>query len=99
MPDSPSSGNKIGPPKEMSMETRLLLALLLTVPIVFLAPYFLGNQQPPAAVKKSAPVRGATDNPAAHTSAQAPAAAPAAASAPATGPTSAQTPLPDFVIN
>ncbi len=95
MPDSPNSGNKIGPPKEMSMETRLLLALLLTVPIVFLAPYFLGNQQPPAAVKKSAPVRGATDNPAAHTSAQAP--APPTTAAP-TGSVSVGTPLPDVTI-
>ena len=52
MADSPNSGNKIGPPKEMSMEMRLLLALLLTVPILFLGPYLLGPQSPAAGKEK-----------------------------------------------
>ncbi len=47
MPDSPNSGNKIGPPKEMSMEMRLLLALLLTVPILFLGALLPGQPTAP----------------------------------------------------
>src|ERR1700729_4021503 len=47
MADSSNGGNKFQPPKEMSMELRLLLALLLTVPILFIGPYFFGSQTPP----------------------------------------------------
>ena len=46
MADSPNGGNKFEPPKEMSMEMRLLLALLLTVPILFIGPYFSGPRRP-----------------------------------------------------
>jgi YidC/Oxa1 family membrane protein insertase len=103
MPDLQNSGNKIGPPKEMSMEMRLLLALLLTVPILFLGPYLLGPQTPPQAEKKTAtqPHQAGNDNPAAQTSAQAPAPKPAAA-APSTAPAGAGTPqqaLPSFTID
>ena len=45
MADSPLNGNK----KELSMEMRLLLALLLTVPVIFLSQYlFPTPAQPPA---------------------------------------------------
>src|ERR1700679_2077311 len=47
MADSSNGGSKFQPPKEMSMELRLLLALLLTVPILFIRPYFFGSKTPP----------------------------------------------------
>src|ERR1700678_4203121 len=47
MADSANGGSKFEPPKEMSMEMRLLIALLLTVPILFIGPYFFGSQTPP----------------------------------------------------
>lgn len=57
------------------MEMRLLLALLLTVPILFLGPYLLGPQTPPQSAKKTAAQPKQPSNPAAETSAKAPAAA------------------------
>src|SRR5215472_9335834 len=102
MPDLQNSGNKIGPRKEMSMEMRLLLALLLTVPILFLGPYLLGPQTPPQAEKKTAtqPHQAGGSNPAAQTSAQAPAPLPtAAASASRTGSGTPQQALPSFIID
>ncbi len=102
MPDSQKSGNKIEPPKkEMSMEMRLLLALVLTVPILFLGPYLLGPQKPvePAKQTASQSKPAPASNPAAQTSATAP--APPAASpsvTPAAGGTS-QAALPSFAIN
>jgi YidC/Oxa1 family membrane protein insertase len=47
MADSQNGGSKFQQPKEMSMELRLLLALVLTVPILFIGPYFFGTQAPP----------------------------------------------------
>jgi YidC/Oxa1 family membrane protein insertase len=105
MPDSQNSGNKIGPPKEMSMEMRLLLALLLTVPILFLGPYLLGPQTSKQPEKKSVaqPSQAASSNPAAQTSAKAPPPEPsAAASAPSKAPAGSgtpQQPLPSFFID
>jgi YidC/Oxa1 family membrane protein insertase len=104
MPDSQNSGNKIGPPKEMSMEKRLLLALLLTVPILILTPYFMGPQTPPPQEKKAAPAKQApASNPAAQTSAAAPAApAPSAAAPKAAAPNTKETTqdaLPSFAID
>jgi YidC/Oxa1 family membrane protein insertase len=58
MPDSSNGGSKFQPPKEMSMELRLLLALLLTVPILFIGPYFFGSQTPPPK-KVPAPIAAA----------------------------------------
>jgi YidC/Oxa1 family membrane protein insertase len=55
MADSSNGGSKFEPPKEMSMELRLLIALLLTVPILFIGPYFFGSQTPPPK-KAAAPV-------------------------------------------
>jgi YidC/Oxa1 family membrane protein insertase len=106
MPDSQKGGNKIGPPQEkLSMEMRLLLALLLTVPIIFLGPYFLGNEKPEPGQKKAAAEQsekakqsGQPSNPAAHTDATAPAAQ-ASATAPAAGPGTPQRTLPDVVID
>jgi YidC/Oxa1 family membrane protein insertase len=46
------------PPKEMSMEVRLLLAFLLMGAVMFLTPYFVKSPPPPP--KKSAPVSTAT---------------------------------------
>ena len=54
MADSQTAEARLQPPKEMSMEMRLLLALLLTVPILFLGPYFLGSQTPPPEKKAHA---------------------------------------------
>ena len=55
------------------MEMRLLLALLLTVPILFLGPYFFGPQTPQPEKKSTAqPSQAASSNPAAQTSAKAP---------------------------
>ena len=47
MADSSNGGSKFQQPKEMSMELRLLLALVLTVPILFIGPYFFGSETPP----------------------------------------------------
>jgi YidC/Oxa1 family membrane protein insertase len=104
MPDLQNSGNKIGPPKEMSMEMRLLLALLLTVPILFLGPYLLGPQKPQQPEKKSAaqPSQAASSNPAAQTSAKAPPPETAAAAAPSPtrpGTGTPQQALPSFFID
>jgi YidC/Oxa1 family membrane protein insertase len=103
MPELQNSGNKIGPPKEMSMEMRLLLALLLTVPILFLGPYLFGPQTPSQAGKKNLTQQHQTgsSNPAAETSAQAPVAEPAAAksSAAPAGTGTSQQALTAFVID
>src|SRR5262249_37091534 len=89
MPDLQNSG-KIGPPKEMSMEMRLLLALLPTVPILFLGPYLFGPS-PEQAKKAAQPTH--VSNPAAQTSTKAPAeSAAAAAPAAAVNPAAKGTP-------
>ncbi len=100
MPDSQNSGNKIGPRKEMSMEMRLLLALVLTVPILFLGPYLLGPQTPAPADKKAASQSkpAPASNPPAQTSAKAPAREPAP-SAPTVRGGTAQEQLPSFSID
>jgi YidC/Oxa1 family membrane protein insertase len=80
MADSQNGGSKFQQPKEMSMELRLLLALVLTVPILFIGPYFFGTQTPPP--KKIAeptgvaqPAAAQTANPAAPQESAKPAAA------------------------
>jgi YidC/Oxa1 family membrane protein insertase len=106
MADSSNGGSKFEPPKEMSMELRLLIALLLTVPILFIGPYFFGSSTPPP--KKA-------DTPAAVTPAAAPAAIPAATpaapepktakvalrtgAAPLSGIVTEQQPMPSVVIH
>src|SRR5579871_1787563 len=98
MADSVNGGSSTPkPPKEMSMEVRLLLAFLLMGVVVYLTPYFV--KTPPAASnKKSAPVQTSTSQPApAATSAPSePAAAtPLVTPLPGTG----QQPVPNLVID
>ncbi len=85
------------------MEMRLLLALLLTVPILFLGPYLLGPQKPQPEKKSTAqPSQAASSNPAAQTSAKAPPPEAAAAAAPPTARSGTGTPqqaLPSFFID
>src|SRR3974390_2539274 len=53
MAESVNGGSKTPaqPPKEMSMEVRLLLAFLLMGAVMFLTPYFFKSQVPPPAKK------------------------------------------------
>src|SRR3954454_10741649 len=44
-------GNGSKPPKEMSMEVRLLIAFLLMGAVMFVSQYFLKSQTPPPAQK------------------------------------------------
>src|SRR6516165_8396456 len=86
------SGNR--PPKEMSMELRLLAAFLLMGAVMFLTPYFMKNQAPAPAQKvaqSSQPPAAAAPGQAAETP-QATAAEPAA-------PQTAQQTLPPLVID
>jgi len=71
MAESEKRGAQGQPPKEMSMEIRLLLAFLLMGAVMFLTPYFI--KTPPASNKKAA------------TSAPAPVAQTAPAAAPSAG--------------
>src|SRR5580658_4770745 len=80
MADSSNGGSKFQQPKEMSMELRLLLALVLTVPILFIGPYFFGSQTPPpkkvtAPTNVTQPAVTQTANPAAAQETAKPAAA------------------------
>src|SRR3954467_13633176 len=96
-------GNGSKPPKEMSMEVRLLLAFVLMGAVMFVSQYFLKSQTPPAAQKtaqssdksheKSTPA--VTVGPPKHA---APPAEPEAKAAPTPGATSEQT-LPPVIIN
>ena len=56
MAESVNGGSKTPaqPPKEMSMEVRLLLAFLLMGIVMFVTPYFFKSQVPPAANKGAA---------------------------------------------
>ena len=47
-------GDPNQPPKEMSMEVRLLLAFLLMGAVMFLTPYLFKTVAPPPPVKKAA---------------------------------------------
>lgn len=64
MPETVTGGNPnpTQPPKEMSMEVRLLLAFLLMGAVMFLTPYFL-KSPPPSPAKKTTPA-SATPSPA-----------------------------------
>jgi YidC/Oxa1 family membrane protein insertase len=102
MAESEKRGAQGQPPKEMSMEIRLLLAFLLMGAVMFLTPYFI--KTPPASNKKAATSAPA---PVAQT---APAAAPEAPAAPAPKAAAAvkkrasnthvteQSPLPPLVV-
>jgi YidC/Oxa1 family membrane protein insertase len=55
MAESVNGGNTPAqPPKEMSMEVRLLIAFLLMGAVMFLTPYFFKSQVPPPAKKDAA---------------------------------------------
>ena len=85
MADSVSGGNSPGqPPKDMSMEMRLLLAFLLMGAVMFVTPYFLKTPAPPA-VKKAPATAGAVTSPASAAT-PAPGEATPASAAPATEP-------------
>jgi YidC/Oxa1 family membrane protein insertase len=88
------------PPKELSMEMRLLLAFVLMGLVVFLTPYFI-KTSPPAQKKaqKTAQTTAAEQQAApAAAPASAPAEAAAEAAVPVPGATNAQ-PLPPFIVN
>src|ERR1039457_3218223 len=65
MAESVNGGSKTPaqPPKEMSMEVRLLIAFLLMGAVMFLTPYFFKSQAPPP-VQKDAAGQTATQSPA-----------------------------------
>lgn len=50
-PSNGGTNNPAQPPKEMSMEIRLLIAFLLMGVVMFLTPYFFKSQTPPPAKK------------------------------------------------
>ncbi len=54
MPQSEKGGNTSAPPKELSMEVRLLLAFLLMGAVMFVTPYLFKSSTPPAPAKKAA---------------------------------------------
>src|ERR1035441_9437726 len=114
MAESVNGGSKTPaqPPKEMSMEVRLLIAFLLMGFVMFLTPYFFKSQVPPAANKGAAgqtasqSTPGAPSTPGAQPSpaataplpaATAPAEEEAAAATPPVGATP-QKPQPTLVI-
>jgi YidC/Oxa1 family membrane protein insertase len=101
MADSSNGGSKFQPPKEMSMELRLLLALLLTVPILFIGPYFFGSQTPPAKKVPAPVVATQPANPADKAAAAEPQTPKIALKTGSSGPTGTATqqqPLPSEVI-
>jgi len=99
MPETGNGGqNDTKPPKELSMEMRLLLAFLLMGAVMFLTPYFFKSQAPPAANKSAQQTRSAsTEVPAPAATAQ-PAETSAAPAAPA-GPATAQQSLAPVTID
>ncbi|HTX36218.1 MAG TPA: membrane protein insertase YidC [Bryobacteraceae bacterium] len=101
MADSVSGGNSPGqPPKDMSMEMRLLLAFLLMGAVMFVTPYFLKTPATPAVKKAPAAAGAVTTSPAstaskASTAAGAPGeATPASAPAPESGEKAAAVAVP-----
>src|SRR5579872_336858 len=95
MPDSQNGGNNPAPKKDLSMETRLLLAFLLMGAVMFVTPYLF--KQPPAAnkaaPKSAAPIEqtaATTPPPAAPSPAVDAASREAAPAAPLPGATKAQ---------
>ena len=91
----PSNGgtkNPAQPPKEMSMEIRLLIAFLLMGVVMFLTPY-LFKTQPPTPPKKDATAQNATPGATPNAPAATDAAAPAASS-----PANPATAAPEAVL-
>ncbi|MGA2269394.1 MAG: membrane protein insertase YidC [Bryobacteraceae bacterium] len=102
------SGNPRQPPKEMSMEVRLLLAFLLMGAVMFLTPYLFKTAAPPPPVKKAEQAAPAQPQPAPENIPAAPVAEQAKAERPAkkvsskavpSAPATPQRTEPAFVIN
>jgi YidC/Oxa1 family membrane protein insertase len=101
------SGNQAQPPKEMSMEMRLLLAFLLMGAVMLLSPYFLPKSPTPAPGKKIAETAAqpAPEQSEAQTPAEAPAATPAKPAAKAAkagakpGPVTSEQPQPAYIVD
>jgi YidC/Oxa1 family membrane protein insertase len=106
---SGGSGTSSPPPKEMSMEVRLLLAFLLMGAVMFVTPYIFKTTTPPASKKTQAPVAANAQKSSEAAASASPAATPAAAVeskaavAPASsepaGPATPQKVAPPFVID
>src|SRR5204863_9316865 len=87
MAESDNGGSKQTPPKEMSMEVRLLLAFLLMRAVMFVFQYLYPHQTPPKPPQKQTPVATAPATPTpplANQAAPPPPAAEAAVTAPPT---------------
>src|SRR5690242_16492869 len=101
MADPVNGGSGSQPPKEMSMEVRLLLAFLLMGAVMFVSQYFLKSPTPPAGQKTAqtaADKGGQKQEPEpAKTDTSAPAETPKAEAAPAAG-ASAEKTLPPLTI-
>src|ERR1700678_764179 len=101
MADSSNGGSKFQPPKEMSMELRLLLALVLTVPILFIGPYFFGSAPPPKkapAPTAAAPSAAPAEKPAAAEPQTPKVALRTANSTSLTGTATSQQPVPSMIV-
>jgi YidC/Oxa1 family membrane protein insertase len=83
MAESVNGGDPNQPPKEMSMEVRLLLAFLLMGAVMFLTPYLFKTVAPPPPVKKVAQTAPTPPQPAPEAVPAAPVAEKAAAERPA----------------
>jgi len=98
MPETVNGGKQDGtqPPKEMSMEVRLLLAFLLMGAVMFLTPYFL--KSPPPSTAKKTPT--ATTEPAPTSQSTAPALPQMVESSAApTSPATPQQVEPSFIVD
>src|SRR3954466_3985169 len=102
MAEPVNGGNGSKPPKEMSMEVRLLLAFILMGAVMFVSQYFMKSQAPPPAQKTAQTTAKPADQPAAATpvvpAKDTPASTPEAKAAPAPGATPEQA-SPPFVID
>jgi YidC/Oxa1 family membrane protein insertase len=91
------SGSK--PPKELSMELRLLLAFILMGAVIFLTPYFFKQQTPPPTKKTDQAQTAQTTVPPAPEKAAAQAAAESQAPEPGAAAATPQQARPPFIID
>ena len=101
MPEPVNGGNQNAtqPPKEMSMEVRLLLAFLLMGAVMFLTPYFFKTPTPPPAKKAAQQTAAPAASPNAPPADAAPPTAEAVVEATPAVPATAQQALPPFLID